>query len=352
MSPCRRLTLAALLLAFAVGVGAGPAVSAEVVDNRPFLMRLFGLGKPMEPTAPPPGAKIIRVPSTPAKPKPVSHPKNADARIILVFGDRFAADLGRGLEVAFADSPDVAVEVKSQDPSGLADRRPFDWKGWLETRLGDGKRPVAVVAMLGLADAAPIEAGEQTFPYPSSDWETVYRARIDELVRLATERALPLSWVGLVPVASADTTADLSYIDSVIRGEVGEKGATYVDVWEAFASAGSFTFNGPDIDGQDRQLRLKDGIGFSRSGARKLAFFAEQELRRILSAPASGLTDTVSPQGMVMLLNDPAAPGESELLPLAALKKPKTGTPLYRLVVDGEPLPPALGRADDLPSLR
>lgn len=354
MSICRRLLLAAVVAVTCLGSG-GFGWSAEIVDTRPFLMRLFGIGKP--PEAPPPaatGPRVIRLPSNQAaRPaKPVINPKNADARVVLVFGDRLAADLGRGLDVAFADSPAVAIEVKSVDPSGLADRQPFDWKAWLEARLRDGKRPAVVVAMLGLGDAVPIETGAALIDYPSSDWETVYRARIDELARLCAERALPLHWVGLVPVADADRTADLSYVDSVIRSEVSDKGAAYVDIWEAFAVNGGFAFNGPDMGGQDRQLRLKDGIGFSKNGARKLAFFAEQGIRQSLATPTATMVDQVSPQGLVMLLNDPAAATEDQLIAAAADNGPKPGTPLYRLVVAGQPLEPIIGRVDDLPSLR
>lgn len=357
----RRVVIVGLIALGLAGIGLSVA-SAQALDTRPFILRLFGFGKPTEAPSPPPpvvgGPKVIVVPPVapagqPARPAPpAAPPKNADARPVLVFGDRLATDLARGLDVAFADSPDVAIELKVVEPSGLTDRQAFDWKAWLEKRLASGKRPAAAVVMLGLGEAAPIVAGERSIDYPSVDWETVYRARVDEVVRLFAERGVPLSWIGLVPVANAEETADLSYVDSLIRNEVTDKGATYVDVWEAFASAGAFSFNGPDMDGQDRQLRLKDGIGFSRSGARKLAFFAEQGLRRTLAAAPTTVRDNVSPDGLVELLNDPAAGGEDDLVTVSALKGPKPGTPLYQLVVAGEPLAPVTGRADDLASER
>ena len=75
MTPPRRL-LAAFALALAV-LPAGGAEAASVVDNRPFLMRLFGFGRENDVGTQPGGAKVIKVPSKPARPKPVVNPKNA-----------------------------------------------------------------------------------------------------------------------------------------------------------------------------------------------------------------------------------------------------------------------------------
>ncbi|MCM5554963.1 hypothetical protein [Pleomorphomonas sp. NRK KF1] len=324
-------------------------------DNRPFLMRLFGLGEP-PPAQPPPGARIIKVPPPgqqrkaarpPAVVKP-QNPKNDDARVVLVIGDRLAADLGRGLDVAYADRPDVRIETKTVDDAGLATTGDTDWKAFLETRLTDKPRPAAVVAMIGRADGRPIDLPDRTVEFPSPEWETIYKARLNELTRVAREHAVPLLWVGLVPVASPQATNDVTYIDGVIRVEANEKGATYIDVWEPFSQNGAFVASGPDLDGQVRQLRLKDGVGFTRSGARKLAFYVQQNLGTVLNVAAetASLMQQISGDGPVLVLNDPAATGEDKLMAATDLVPPKPGTALHRLVVEGLPLQPVAGRFD------
>lgn len=374
--PFRRANaLTAILAAALIAVGpssyAQPRIivqkgaQTEVVepppDNRPFLMRLFGIGRP-EPVAPPaePRARIIQVPpagqpqrKTSSAPAPAvvikpQNPKNDDARVVLIIGDQLAADLGRGLDVAFADRPDVRIETKAIDDSGLTATGDFDWKAFLDKRLSTKPRPIAVVAMIGRADGRPIELPDRTVNFPSPDWETIYKARLNELMRATREYAIPFQWVGLVPVANPQATNDITYIDGVIRDEANEKNATYVDVWEAFSQSGAFVASGPDLDGQVRQLRLKDGIGFTRSGARKLAFYVQQSLGTALdvAAPTANLMQQVSGGGLVMLLNDPSAANEDKLLSAGDLKPPKPGTPLHRLVVEGLPLDPVPGRYD------
>jgi len=337
-----------------------PPQQQQQVDNRPFLMRLFGLGRP-EPVEPPAGgARIIKVPpagspggqrKTAAAPAVVvkpQNPKQDDARVVLVIGDRLATDLGRGLDIAFADRPDVRIETKTIDDAGLASTEDIDWKAFLEKRLLDKPRPAAVVALIGRADGQPIELPDRVVEFPSADWETIYKARLNELMRVSREHAVPFQWVGLVPVASPQATNDITYIDGVIRDEASEKGATYIDVWEPFSQSGAFVASGPDLDGQVRQLRLKDGVGFTRSGARKLAFYVQQSLGSVLdiAAPTANLMQQVSGGGLVMLLNDPGAAGEDKLITAADLTPPKPGTPFHRLVVEGLPLDPVPGRYD------
>jgi len=325
-------------------------------DNRPFLMRLFGWGE-QPPAQPPPGARVIKVPPPgqqrkaarpPAAVVKPQNPKNDDARIVLVIGDRLAADLGRGLDVAYADRPDVRIETKTVDEAGLASTGDIDWKVFLEKRLTDKPRPTAVVAMIGRADGRPIELPDRTVDFPTPDWETIYKARLNELTRVAHERAVPLLWVGLVPVASQQATNDVTYIDGVIRDEAAEKGATYIDVWEPFSQNGAFVASGPDLDGQVRQLRLKDGVGFTRSGARKLAFYVQQSLGTALNVAdhTANLMQQVSGDGPVLVLNDPAASGEDKLIAASDLAPPKPGTALHRLVIEGLPLEPVAGRFD------
>lgn len=352
------------LVVLMIALAALTVTAAAETDNRPFFWRLFGLGRQSDTgtsTRPSAGPQIIKVQPTTrqaARPAPEDRggprvisvgKKNADARQVLVIGDRLADDLGKGLGVAFADRPDVAIEVTSDWKAGLTDRTSTDWKAWLDQRFEKAPRPAAVVVMLGLGDAVPIDLGDHEVAYPSVEWETIYRARIDQLVGVVSDHHVPLYWVGLLPVADASQTNDLSYVDGLMRGEVTELGGTYVDVWDAFSESGAFTFSGPDIDGQVRQLRLRDGIGFTRSGARRLAFFAEQGLRSWLSrsAPAAALLDKVASDGYVMLLNDPQVSTEDRLLQRAELRPPKPGTALYRLVVEGRPLAPVPGRIDD-----
>jgi hypothetical protein len=151
-----------------------------------------------------------------------------------------------------------------------------------------------------------------------------------------------------------DLTTDIAYLDDLYRQEAQASFVTYINVWDEFADeTGSYTASGTDIGGQSRQLRLKDGVGFTKSGSRKLAFYVEQEIRSWVERGAPGLVmPQTSGDGLVMSLTDPEAGLDEDLAAPAAAAEPKDGTPLYRLVVLGKPLDPVSGRVDDLSTVR
>ncbi|MBH0239452.1 SGNH/GDSL hydrolase family protein [Methylobrevis albus] len=387
-----RALVAGLVLAAAVSTApmasaeparpAGPIVVAQA-DDVPFFLRLFQRREPQRrgPSVvvqPPPAPAAPRALRNPAKrsggstarvvapPAPPPPDKNADARIVAVVGDSLAANLAKGLDVAFADTPELRIADESAGSSGLVRDDFKDWPQDLAALMapppappavaaeappaGDAaRRPDAVVVLMGMNDRQTIRIGETALEFREAAWETAYRARIRAVVAAGTSGGAPLYWVGLVPVGNRGLTADFAYLDEMIRQEVEAAGSTYVDVWNAFADdIGDFAASGPDLAGQVRRLRLADGIHFTTSGQRKLAFYAEQELRAWLGGAAAPLPEAPGTvEGLVMSLNDPTAGPDEALAGAVPGPAPREGTALYRLMVEGLPLEPVPGRIDD-----
>ncbi|WP_181706558.1 SGNH/GDSL hydrolase family protein [Chthonobacter rhizosphaerae] len=367
---------AAVLLVFAgmLAVAPDPA-SAQILERSPFFLRLFGIeerpkrqvqpkvlqvppatrgsGGPMVLTPGSPrsgGAKVVK----PQAPAIAIAPKNPDAKVVLVLGDQFAGGLASGLDVAFADTPTVKFEALVAADAGLSSTEPVDLRQKLETRLAAAEPPDALVVMLGLSDRRPMTVDGAVADFRTKPWETVYRARAKALIAAARSRNLPVYWVGLVPTADFELTTDLAYLDEVFRQEAGSSLAVYVDVWNAFADAtGGFTMTGADVEGQSRRLRLKDGVGFTKSGNRKLAFFVEQEISTWLATGAPGfvLPKSDAAGGLVVSLSDPEVAADEDFAVEVSQPAPRSGSALHRLVVEGRPLAPRLGRVDDLASV-
>ncbi|RUY75277.1 DUF459 domain-containing protein, partial [Mesorhizobium sp. M7A.F.Ca.CA.001.10.2.1] len=129
---------------------------------------------------------------------------------------------------------------------------------------------------------------------------------------------------------------------------------------------GAFVTSGPDINGQPVRLRADDGINVSKAGKRKLAFYTEKPLLKILgltapgsvitpSAPAGAPVEAPAPAAAPividrtapMLLSDPALDGGSELLGAAPPAKANPDLPGEKLVVEGKAPIASPGRADD-----
>ena len=103
------------------------------------------------------------------------------------------------------------------------------------------------------------------------------------MIGVLKSKGVPVLWVGLPAMRGPKATADMLFLDALYRDAAGKAGITYVDVWDGFVDeAGRFLQQGPDFEGQIRQLRSDDGVYFTKAGARKLAHYVEREVTRLL----------------------------------------------------------------------
>ena len=211
--------------------------------------------------------------------------------------------------------------------------------------------------------AGPVE-------FKTERWEELYGARIDETIAALKSGNVPVLWVGVPSVRGIKSTADLQYLNELVRARVEKAGLIFVNVWDGFVDdRNNFMQRGPDETGQIRQLRTYDGIHFTKFGARKLAHYVERDLRRVLREPIpAALTTPAEPApaqaakpsgpaarplaGPVILLGTPlnepddllggTPPAQGKAPPPPALDPVAT-----RMLVRGEPTRTEAGRADD-----
>jgi hypothetical protein len=172
---------------------------------------------------------------------------------------------------------------------------------------------------------------------------------------------------------------DMAYINEILSERTRKVGGYYIDVWDGFvAENGDFMATGPALDGQTRRLRASDGVHFTKAGQRKLAHYAERELVRLFdSRPGRSSPDAISGQpqqpqagagagagqptapnvkpiaGPVIPLSQVTSAGGGALLgapsasPTTKVSLPTTDPGLARTLVEGRPVEPVPGRADD-----
>jgi hypothetical protein len=251
--------------------------------------RIFGVPDDQPAPARKPAAK----PRKPA-PQPVAaarpeKPKINPTTYMVVFGDVLADFAGQGLDDMFSENPDVAVVRKVKAEGGLARSEPGDWPTFIRETLDGGQKATLAVVMMGANDRQAIKDKEESFDLLSDRWKDLYRQRIDEILRTFRERAIPVVWIGLPPMKNNKLTEDLVTMNEIYRESVQRAGGAYVDIWPGFVDEDNrYTSTGPDVDGEPARLRTNDGVLFTKAGARKIAHFADTEIKRILEAKQSG----------------------------------------------------------------
>ncbi len=382
--------LAILMLAVVCTLDAAPAMAQN--DPISSLFRsIFGGPKPAPPPQPvqAPVDKPKRV--EPVEPKIVELPKNADAQAILVIGDEQASEIAVGLQVAFADTPSIAVVDKSRQNSGLVRDQGADWPTRLNALMAERKYDFIVV-MTGENDRVPFPAsqtGGKSEEVRSDKWETLYKDKVAKLDAALKATGKPFFWVGLPPMERPSLSAFASYLNGIYKPLTEAAGGTSVDSWNGFVDEeGHFDYQGPDVDGQMKRLRAYDGMHFTRAGQRKMAFYVETEIRKLMrgdkGAPEASAPEIVSappkPQEAMLAAPPPLPPapwnrvgpvlplggggGDTELAGAPQSRTvvdarsvetsgtlpggyPLTATPLYARIIAGDPIPAETGRVDD-----
>jgi hypothetical protein len=202
--------------------------------------------------------------------------------------------------------------------------------------------------------------------FRSDRWAELYGKKIDDMIAALKSKGVPVFWVGLPSIRGPRSTSDAQYLNELFRARAERAGITYVDVWDGFVDeGGKFTTQGPDLEGQIRRLRAGDGVYFTKFGARKLAHYVERELRRLMGnrgampvalptdGPLGPLSPDMRPGAVARPLAGPvlplaaAPPASEDLLGGGALRPANIDPIATRVLLKGEPVAAAPGRADD-----
>ncbi len=375
-----------LLLAVAVGTTAiattmpSPALAQEGILRRWSLRDLFIPRR--EPRVDPyiyeqPRAQPRKLRRAPTKPKSalgaVSRPaepavpvveKLPDARVVLVIGDFLGAGIAEGLTTVFAENAKIRVVDKTSGSSGFVRDDYYNWPEQAKVLI-EQEKPAVVVVMMGSNDRQQMRVGDNREPPMSPAWIKEYTARTETMAKALSETKVPFIWVGMPAFKSAKATTDMLAFNDIYRAATENAKSEFVDVWDGFVDeSGVFVTSGPDVSGQPVRLRSDDGINVTKAGKRKLAFYAEKPLNKILGITPQG-TEVAVPASLPQAtpgelsvpgnidrtvpvsLSDPELDGGTELMGGNVAAKGDPNTPGEKLTVQGiAPVAPP-GRADD-----
>ncbi len=292
--------------------------------------------------------------------------KLENARTVLVVGDFLAGGLADGLEKAFTASPGVRIEERASGSSGFVRSDFYNWSVEIGPII-DEEKPAVVVVMLGSNDRQSLYIVDRNEPVLSEAWLKEYEKRVIALANAVRKKRIPLVWVGMPSFKNRKSTSDMLAFNDVYRSITERSSGRFVDIWDGFVNEeGKFSRSGPDINGQTVRLRGSDGINMTAAGKRKMAFYAEKPLRKLLGAAAAPDIGVLGPQSLQAVgvgpdakgnlpgrtipiaLTDPALDGGLELLGAQDEQQQRqVRLPSEKLAIEGIASEPKPGRADN-----
>ena len=303
---------------------------------------------------------------------------------IAVLGDNIGFMLAQGLQESFASQPNVKILRKARENTGLVRDDYFDWIKAARELTASTEKIDAIILTLGSNDRQALRDGVAPVDPRMPRWREIYTARAQALASILREKNIPLIWVGMPVMRNERLSNGLLELNEIFRDAAGQNGATYIDVWEAFVDdRQQFTVFGPDLNGAITRLRTSDGVHFTRAGARKLAYFVEGDLKRLIERKAQeqrpadapiALTPDGSQQIAIPLpaplpaaspaIVIPVRPDKGPVLPLTGIAMTPggelAGSPrqtdqrdresraiVEQVLIEGRPAEASPGRADD-----
>ncbi|MCG7394404.1 DUF459 domain-containing protein [Microvirga sp. ACRRW] len=291
------------------------------------LRRFFGVPDDPPPPARAPVAKPRKAPAPAVAARP-EKPKVDPSTYVVVFGDSLAEFARQGLEAGYAENQDVAIVGKIRNGSNIVRSDPSEWPNFIKATLDSGQKATIAVVMLGLSDRQSLQEGEDRVELRSDRWKDLYTQRIDGIMRTFKERNIPVVWIGLPPMKSSRLSEDLLAMNAVYQESVQRNGGAYVDIFPGFVDdENRYTSFGPDVDGEPARLRTDDGVSFTKAGARKIAYFADVEIKKILEsagtgAPAAATTPDGQPANIEAAIPAPPDPAVPVVLPAKPIVGP------------------------------
>jgi hypothetical protein len=276
---------------------------------------------------------------------------------VLVLGDSLGDQLAQGLADAFVEErPEIAIIKKTRGSSGLVRADFYDWPAQVPALL-ENEKVNAIVVMLGTNDRQPLRDQAGQYEFRSDRWRELYAQRVDAMITAVKAKGVPVIVVGQPSMGNQRLHADLPYINEILRERAQALGVLYVDIWDGFVNeADAFITMGPALDGQIRRLRMADGVHFTRVGARKLAHYVERDLIKMFeSRGGQPIIPQETPEpvpagrpvaGPVLPLTQPAGP-VGQLAGGGAPLGNTSDALARRVLVEGIPVEPVAGRADD-----
>lgn len=296
--------------------------------------------------------------------------KSENARRVLVLGDFIADGMAQGLETAFAEAENVVIVNRTNGSSGFVRDDFYDWPAEVPAILEEIK-PDIILVQLGANDRQAMRVDGTREKVRSEAWTGEYVNRVEAFVDEIRKVNRPIVWVGSPPFRFKSMSADMLAFNEIFRTRVEAKDGSFVDIWDGFVNEnGNYTQTGDDIKGQKVRLRAGDGINFTRAGRRKIAFYAERQLKVLLGDATAPVLSSLSNENLPMMMlpplqteaelvrTNPISFADTELDGGATLlgdvsENSVSPNPLaaksvrLRLIEDGMPPEPRDGRAGD-----
>lgn len=219
---------------------------------------------------------------------PITHSEDSN-HIVLTTGDSvfFAGDsLMQGI------APHIQRYLKqnfgitsinlSKQSTGLSYPNFYDWPKVIEDTLNENPAIRLMIIFLGPNDPwdfpNPDQPGSKYLKFQSTEWEKIYRQRIQRIIQAAQAHHVHIIWLEVPPMKNNRLNHQMQYLNQVFASELTNN-VLWLPTQPLLGQADGGYTDYVNINHRTTQIRSKDGIHFTISGQKYLANYITQHIQ-------------------------------------------------------------------------
>ena len=203
--------------------------------------------------------------------RPTAAGRISPDRVLIIGASCIQLHLGPALERHLEKRYGIRVLRKGRVSTGLNWPWRFNW--YRETRrLLRYFRPDLVLVHFGGNDGVTIKKrGQGRIRFGTRAWDRIYMKNIRRLLRIIRAQGARAVFLGMPVMRGKRLTWKMSRINSVFRRASAKYNFHFIETWDIAADRNGAYRHYIRVRGRKRALRMKDGIHYTRAGARYMA---------------------------------------------------------------------------------
>ncbi|NRN28932.1 DUF459 domain-containing protein [Photorhabdus heterorhabditis] len=192
---------------------------------------------------------------------------------VLFAGDSMMQGIAPHLKRRLFQDYGISSINLSKQSTGLAYPSFFNWPATINKTLEANHDIKLVVIFLGPNDPwdMPPQYGRIYLKFASTDWENLYRQRINTILTEARHHNADVIWVGPPNMRQKKLSTSMEYLRSLYQSEVARAGEIYVSVNDIFKYHADDYSDYIGDNSNKIKLRSGDGIHFSLKGQQTIS---------------------------------------------------------------------------------
>jgi len=211
--------------------------------------------------------------ATPAENAPAVAAQSGKVQRVLIIGDSFIeAQIGSAIEDILNPRYGLTVQRFGQRSTGLSRPDYFNWPKKIN-ELKAAFNPDLIIGSWGANDCQALTSpdGAVVAKFGAAEWDSGYSSRVSAVVAEMTAGGCKAVYIGLPSMHSRSLGDRIKHLNEVTQKAAEAGGATYLPTWPMSVDKNGKYLSSITVNGQEKLLRMSDGVHFSGPGAAYVA---------------------------------------------------------------------------------